>query len=79
MTHIKDGGPAFPGSYIPSASPPSDGVTLRDWYAGQAMSQGMAVLVSSQHNLNKYQLRQLAKTAFLAADAMIAEREERQP
>ncbi len=45
---------------------------LRDWFAGQAMAQGMNVLVSSQHNLNDHQIGQLARTAYLAADAMIA-------
>lgn len=61
--------PAFP-------QPNFRGLTMRDFFAAQAMSQGMAVLVASKHNLNDYQLDQLARTAYLAADAMLRAREK---
>jgi hypothetical protein len=62
---------AFPARHTPEHTP---GMTLRDWFAGQAMSQGMAVLVASDHNLNSHQLNVLARTAYLAADAMLEAR-----
>lgn len=35
---IETGGPAFPVSVLPgSQTGPSDGMTLRDWFAGQAL------------------------------------------
>ncbi len=69
---------AFPYSYwaTPHSDAPSftTGMTLRDWFARHAFSQGMATLVASDHNLNDYQLGALAKIAYLAADAMLAAR-----
>lgn len=78
MSKINDGGPAFPsGPALPFGDGMHEGeagMSLRDWFAGQALAQGMAVLVASSHNLNEYQLGQLAKTAYFAADAMLAAR-----
>ena len=78
---VGDGGPAFP--FVQWRTPDgmtgfqqTDGMSLRDYFAGKAMSQGMAVLVASQHNLNEHQLKMLARTAYLAADAMLATRQE---
>lgn len=34
MTEPKDGGPAFPMASVP----PQQGMTLRDWFAGQALA-----------------------------------------
>lgn len=80
------GGPAFPakcsyngegkivGWQTGGASGWETGMSLRDYFAAQAMMQGMAVLVASDHNLNAYQLGTLAKTAYLAADAMLEAR-----
>lgn len=76
MTHTKnDGGPAYPISLPGWGDNGATGMSLRDYFAGQAMSQGMAVLTASSHNLNEYQISQLAKTAYLAADAMLAARD----
>lgn len=43
MTEIKDGGPAFPHiePKDPSFSFANNGMTLRDWFAGQAFSQAV--------------------------------------
>lgn len=62
---------AFPAQHTPENTP---GMTLRDYFAAQAMMQGMAVLVASNHNLNEFQLNALARTAYLAADAMLSAR-----
>ncbi len=48
MTTINDGGPAFPMSYDNSLAytyPSHKGMTLRDWFAGQAL----AGLLSQSH------------------------------
>ena len=45
-----------------------DGMTLRDWFAGQAM-QGMLADGSA------WETAKLARDAYKAADAMLAERE----
>lgn len=69
MEEIKDGGPAFPFEYEAFTRYGRElvsgkGMSLRDWFAGQALSNlpgnGGAV--------------QMARTAYLIADAMIAER-----
>lgn len=83
MSDIKTGGPAFPVATSDSEAPVQvgnftwqfPGLTMRDYFAAKAMTQGMAVLVASGNNLNGYQLGTLAKTAYLAADAMLKERE----
>lgn len=71
MGHFeKTGGPAFPcpelsdgnGNGIVQAC---DGMTLRDWFAGQALAGGMV----------KYDAEATAsQAAYALADAMIAER-----
>jgi len=72
---INDGGSAFPqpakhyddGS---SSIPPNNGMTLRDWFAGQALA-GLVL-----HN--DYGARsddEIANGAYAYADAMIAARE----
>jgi len=69
-----DGGPAFPAGHEAIVRG-TMGMSIRDYFAGQAMSQGMAVLVSSSHNLNATQINQLARTAYLASDAMLKARQ----
>lgn len=66
ITDRDDGGAAFPrsdGGY----SRTEDGMTLRDWFAGHAM----AVYVSRGHIVHD---DQIAKAAYIIADAMLAER-----
>lgn len=74
---MNDGGPAFPyGDELTGWKP---GMTLRDWFAGQAstvlpqtMSQG-----SQMQNLDvEEQVGVIARLSYRVADAMIAEREK---
>ncbi|MQX28966.1 hypothetical protein [Sinorhizobium meliloti] len=85
MTDIKTGGPAFPvpevrgydGTGIREGS---DGLTMRDWFAGQALA-GMATWCPMRDNglspdfSNKAEVCGLkAEWAYLQADAMLAAR-----
>ena len=74
MSKIKDGGSAFPGiriverdNYHPNIKVYYKGMTLRDWFAGQALNE----MVSGWSNYEK-----LAKDCYEIADAMLAEREK---
>ena len=60
-----DGGPAFPvGDHKETA--PTYGMTLRDWFAGQAMKS----LIRD----TDWEQSELVMNAYLIADAMLAER-----
>lgn len=68
-TPVNDGGPAFPnkdefGSMIP-------GMSLRDWFAGQALIGLMCNPEAFANMANK----DVAENCWSAADAMIAARE----
>jgi len=62
-----DGGPAFPGfewqNYVP-------GMTLRDWFAGQALNGMLSNGRFSGQNTDEV----TASVAYQYADAMLAER-----
>jgi hypothetical protein len=65
----KDGGPAFPqdsDQYGPQ------GMSLRDWFAGQALAR-----FASDPETCSWDYKMMAKAAYAQADAMIAEREDR--
>jgi hypothetical protein len=64
-----DGGSAFPVSYGPDGTPGYGcGMTLRDWFAGQAL----AGLSAEGERFSRPE--NLTKTAFLLADLMLAAR-----
>ena len=69
---IKDGGPAFPVASYPDANGQicwgTDGMTLRDWFAGQAL-QAIAARNTDRTYLDD------AEEAYSFADAMITARE----
>lgn len=60
---IKEGGPAFPYSFYP-------GMTLRDWFAGQALAGMLGCPLQPQSGPDMY-----ARDAYAMADAMLAARE----
>lgn len=77
MNHLHDestGGPAFPAMEVRTADTQdlvanaSQGMTLRDWFAGQAM-QGIF-----SANANGATYEHICEAAFKAADALLAER-----
>ena len=66
-----DGGPAFPTTGF------NPGMSLRDWFAGQALAGWLASFSSSmQHPVDLGQGQAVAEKAYMMADAMLAEREE---
>jgi hypothetical protein len=73
MTETRqDGGPAFP-RYDYDARRTQNGMSLRDWFAGQALSGFLAnsrLGVLSEENPEG----QIAMSAYALADAMIKER-----
>lgn len=83
--NIDDGGPAFPrtgydfntvGQYGTVVPPTTPGMSLRDWFAGQALagmlSNGFAPkVVNAPQDVKEWNY---AKFAYTVADAMLAER-----
>ena len=72
MTDRHDGGPAFP--HRNDLCPQMNGMTLRDWFAGQALA-GMNAADRRWEGGNK----DMACAAYSQADAMIAARSEAKP
>lgn len=82
----KNGGPAFPHTYtvgrdLCSSHNEGDqidfpGMTLRDWFAGQALAGLCASRAPELVGLPKFAL---AEDAYLAADAMLHRRDQQPP
>lgn len=74
---INDGGPAFPvpGVYSPDhgflAGVP--GLSLRDWFAGQALA---GLLAGAFRDTCRENCGEVPREAYLIADAMLAAREK---
>ena len=75
---IYDGGPAFPVPpeiIVSNANGdsqwvfPKDGMSLRDWFAGQALAGNLAADTQSRHDASKQ-----AAWAYAQADEMLAAR-----
>ena len=74
MSAINDGGPAFPCpvEFDPNnqlVSHGSFGMTLRDYFAGQAL-----VGMSAHKDSSKWEMHEITADAYAYADAMIAAR-----
>ena len=80
-----DGGPAFPRTvFLQSTGEawsttkmmlPQSGMTLRDWFAGMALSTS-AIFIGEREATPAEAAVELAYFAHLIADAMLAEREK---
>ena len=72
---INDGGPAFPSAALDERKMEAAwlGMTLRDWFAGQALA-GLSVACPGDDVASVWDWAGLAKTAYVAADAMLAVR-----
>lgn len=76
-TIINDGGPAFP-FWNPDTESQCYGITLRDWFAGQALAGMCAGFVNViQQNRAEF-IRDLIPTTLELADAMLKAREVEQ-
>ena len=72
-----DGGPAFPcpiistphGDVVWSWDNGGEGMSMRDWFAGQALAANIAYSLA-----NGYSLTDAAEQSYLAADAMLKAR-----
>lgn len=80
MSKLDDGGPAFPNETRPSLSdatkvvPAHHGMSLRDWFAGQALAGLLASPVTDDMSWSE-----IASKAYNAANSMLAERAKAQP
>ena len=74
MTHkTKDGGPAFPNyptSY--QYNPDQKGMTLRDWFAGQALGATIASIEIEGTVSIEDVAQAVSKGAYAIADALLA-------
>lgn len=70
-TPINTGGPAFPVMYC------SEGMTLRDYFAGQALA-GLCVRTGDDKPITEWRFHDIANVALKAADAMLAARERKE-
>jgi len=68
---INDGGPAFP-LYLPQDEGDiRDGMSLRDWFAGQAMT----AIIGSLYCAPETTFKEVSGKAYAQADAMLKARE----
>jgi hypothetical protein len=84
MSEIDNGGPAFPAtvqSWNDRLSQYQDGMSLRDWFAGQVLSAVIAATAAGQHNPVPFYTGDkanldaaIARDAYLIADAMLEAR-----
>lgn len=71
---INDGGAAFPQiSELGDIAVTSPGMTLRDWFAGQALAG-----ICANHDWHPTDVQSVACDAYAHADAMLAARNGRQ-
>ena len=74
----RDGGPAFPEAIAVGPAgdvyPGFSGMTLRDWFAGQALAACIQKCVPQECNTGENMEQMFARKAFLVADAMLAVR-----
>jgi hypothetical protein len=79
MTTKDTGGPAFPFVYEESDEMLTHtGMTLRDYFAAKALAAfGAAYINSGWSSPNIVQLERVVASAYITADLMLAERNER--
>lgn len=71
MTKIEDGGQAFPSfAQVGDVTKYGDGMSLRDWFAGQALAGICGDGIPGLH----HKPETTAEMAYLYADAMLAAR-----
>lgn len=76
MSKENDGGPAYPCADAYTAAQGFTGMSLRDWFAGQALNLLAASLYVQDHPLEGVTPAGTARGCYAIADAMLAEREK---
>lgn len=72
---VVDGGPAFPHEdYQTGDARGQRGMSLRDWFAGQALTVAFREIRDRHGGFNELAAKWAAEDAYLAADAMLAAR-----
>ena len=74
---MNDGGPAFPIDDF--AKNQHLGISIRDWFAGQALNGAIAGALKVQFVQGMEVQEALAFACYIYADAMIAERAKEKP
>lgn len=75
MSKINNGGPAFPLQSIgPDFAPGYSGMSLRDWFAGQALAGELAAQ-DGDGFWSDESAQTLAERCYLVADAMLKAKE----
>lgn len=73
MNNINDGGPAFPNLGFSGVG--GNGMTLRDWFAGQALIGAATTIKAASYEEVETQVAPIvARLTYAIADAMLAER-----
>lgn len=72
MSEHKDGGPAFPGGELPEHPKHPNGMSLRDWFAGQALGAVIAATKNDTREHGETLEQMFARKAYAVADAMLA-------
>jgi hypothetical protein len=67
----KNGGPAYPTYYHPTEGFDREGMTLRDWFAGQALGAMLTNEIAGAAEKSY-----VAEQAYYYADAMLEQREK---
>ncbi len=67
-----DGGPAFPIEM--TGTPYAPGMTLRDWFAGQAMAAAYAGCVGARPDEGQTWAEMVSRECYEISDAMLAAR-----
>lgn len=70
---INDGGAAFPASDCGHGGP-YGGMTLRDWFAGQALANLVRDYETTGQMISAETVNEIAGDAYAMADAMLATR-----
>jgi hypothetical protein len=82
-TSKEDGGPAFPSEGEGHGNPlyHSPGMSLRDWFAGQALVEyaGLVTLTTEPPGAVAAQQLQIARLSYQQADAMLKARPPNDP
>ena len=78
-TQLNDGGPAFPIPFGQVMSDEGKGMTLRDYFAGQALMGYLAGRNNNQsENPSNFQALKASIDCYGYADAMLAARERKE-